>query len=333
MDLLRARWKSLAGDRPVPPLHAGSRPALPALQGAFDPAISQARKQVVEVISNSRTVASGFVVARGQVLTKASELGSNLSVAFGDGRSGGARVAAVDYLRDLALLEIDIGGTPPLVLSAENNDLRRGTLLSVVTPEGFTPTQGMVAVGTMPVPPTPGALPVNVKNSERGVVITEEFIKQVVQLDLQSSFPLRIGDVITHVHGSPTPNLEAWNRLFIEWKPSGERPRIAGEPVTIRYLRDGKELECTFPLAKDLNLHHFGRGSSHRDSGFPKAAVALFDNSRPEHCGSPVIDSNGRVIGVYIAKSEEIENLVLPVDEVKASLELLTRLAAERKKP
>jgi len=42
---------------------------------------------------------------------------------------------------------------------------------------------------------------------------------------------------------------------------------------------------------------------------------------------------NGRVVGVYIAKSEGIEDLVLPVDEVKASLRLLRQMANEKKQP
>jgi serine protease Do len=333
VDLLRQRWKMLAGDRPAPALPAGPRPALPALQRAFDPAVPSVRKWVVEVRSDYRPVASGFVVGPGLVLTKASELGPNLSVAFGDDRAWGARVAAADHRRDLALLEINRGLAPEQFPWAETNDLKRGTLLSVVTPEGYTPTQGIVMLGTMPVPPMEGALPIDVKDSKGGVVITKEFVKLVVPVDLQSSFPLRVGDVITHVNGSPTPNLDAWKRFYAEWTPTAERPRIAGEPVTVRYLRDGKAQENTFPLAKPQNVSQWLRPASRRFTGFPKAVVAQFNTSRPEHAGSPVIDSTGQVVGVYIAKSERIEDLVLPVDEVKASLKLLLKLAKEQKQP
>jgi S1-C subfamily serine protease len=288
---------------------------------------------VIEVYSDYRPVASGLLVGPGLVLTKASELGPNLSVAFGDERVWGARVAAADHRRDLALLEIGRSVTLEQMPWAETKDLKPGTLLSVVTPEGYTPTQGIVALATMPVPPMEGALPVNVKNDKEGVVITQEFVKLVVPVGLQSSFPLRVGDIITHVNGTPIPNLDAWKRFFAEWTPTAERPRIAGEPVTVRYLRDGKTLESTFPLAKTQNVSQFLRASSRRFTGFPKAAVAQFDHSRPEHAGSPVIDSTGQVVGIYIAKSEGIEDLVLPADEVKASLKLLVKLANEKKQP
>src|SRR5262249_33616774 len=146
------------------------------------------------------------------------------------------------------------------------------------------------------------------------------FVKLVVPVGLQSSFPLRVGDVITHVNGVPTPDLDAWKRLHADWTPTAQRPRIAGEPVTVRYLRDGKAMENTFLLPKTQNVSQYLRASSRRFTGFPKAVVAQFDKSRPEHAGSPVIDSTGQVVGVYIAKSEVIEDLVLPADEVKASL-------------
>jgi S1-C subfamily serine protease len=333
VDLLRQRWKMLAGDRPAPALPAGPRPALPALRRAFDPAITSLRKLVVEVYSDYRPIASGLVVGPGLVLTKASELGPNLSVAFGDERAWGARAAATDHGRDLALLKIGRTVTQEQVPWAEANDLKRGTLLSVVTPEGYTPTQGIVVLGTMPVPPIAGALPVNIKNANGGVVITQEFVKLVVPVGLQSSFPLRVGDVITHVNGTPTPNLDAWKRLYAEWTPTAERPRIAGEPVTVRYQRDGKALESTFPLAKTQNVSQYLRASSRRFTGFPRAVIAQLVKSRPEHAGSPVIDCTGQVVGVYIAKSEGIEDLVLPAAEVKASLKLLLKLAKEKKQP
>jgi hypothetical protein len=233
----------------------------------------------------------------------------------------------------VALLEIGRAVTPEQFPWADTNDLKRGTLLSVVTPEGYAPIQGIVVLGTMPVPPIEGTLPVNVKNDKAGVVITQEFVKQVVPVDLQSSFPLRVGDVITHVNGSPTPDLDAWKRVYAEWKPTAERPRIAGEPVTVQYRREGKALESTFPLAKSHNVFQLFRAASHRFSGFPKATVAHFVKSRPEHAGSPVIDSTGQLVGVYIAKSEDIEDLVLPADEVKASLKLLLKRAEEKKQP
>jgi hypothetical protein len=95
-------------------------------------------------------------------------------------------------------------------------------------------------------------------------------------------------------------------------------------------VREGKALESTFPLAKSYNVSQYLRAASRRFSGFPKAAVAQFVKSRPEHAGSPVIDCTGQVVGVYIAKSEDIEDFVLPADEVKASLKLLLKLASAR---
>jgi hypothetical protein len=43
-----------------------------------------------------------------------------------------------------------------------------------------------------------------------------------------------------------------------------------------------------------------------------------------------VIDSTGQVVGVDIAQSEDIGDMVLPADEVKASLKVVLELAKEQ---
>lgn len=139
----------------------------------------------------------------------------------------------------------------------------------------------------------------------------------------RSSFPLRVGDVILDVQGSPTPNMRGWLRRFEDWPATGDPPRIAGEPVTVRYLRNGATEEASFPLALNRNPIHLVRSSSGRATGFSKAVAAQFHQSRPEYCGSPVIDPTGRVVGILIAKLETIEVLVLPVDEVTQALRSL----------
>ena len=43
--------------------------------------------------------------------------------------------------------------------------------------------------------------------------------------------------------------------------------------------------------------------------------------TRPEHCGAPVVDAEGRVAGLLIARAPFIESLILPSIEVKAAIE------------
>jgi S1-C subfamily serine protease len=253
----------------------------------------------------------------------------NLTVVFEDETVAHARLAAVDHSLDLALLEIgtsDVDDTPAPVPYAEPAELGRGRLVAVAPPSGFRPLAGMIAAGPVRVPPVEGSIPVLVDDGEGGVAVARIF-EEFFLPGQQPGFPLRVGDIITHVHGAPTPDLEGWIRRFEDWPPTGDRPRIAGEPVTVRYLRGGVPGEATFPLSLSRNPVHLVRASSHRAGGFPKAFVAQFHRSRPEHCGSPVVDAGGRVVGILIAKSETVEDLVLPVDEVMQSLRRLESVA------
>ena len=45
----------------------------------------------------------------------------------------------------------------------------------------------------------------------------------------------------------------------------------------------------------------------------------------------PVVDAQGRVVGVLIARAPFIESLILPASEVRASLEQLRKEALDRK--
>ena len=49
--------------------------------------------------------------------------------------------------------------------------------------------------------------------------------------------------------------------------------------------------------------------------------------ARPEHCGAPVVDADGRVVGLLIARAPFIESLILPSTEMRAALEVMRKSA------
>ncbi|MHB8955808.1 MAG: trypsin-like peptidase domain-containing protein [Pirellulaceae bacterium] len=332
VNRLRDEWKTLAGDRPALPAQEDARPTFPSLEEAFTPAYRAARGIVVEVRSRERCVAAGVIVGPGQVLTKASELGPDLTVVLEDDRVGIARLAAVDRVRDLALLDIpatDMTDGVPAVPWSESTDLPAGRLVVAVAPAAFRPATGMVAAAAQPIPPMEGGIAVSVQDAEDGVEITRVFT-ELIPLRLQFTYPLHVGDIITHFHGTSTPDMAGWIRAHEQWPVTGERPRVTGEPVTVRYRRDGVAGEVTLPLSASSNIKQLIRPYSLRYTGFPQAAVAQMHVTRPEMCGALVVDGSGRAIGVYIAKSPDVEDLVLPIDEVQASLAKLRDLITEK---
>ena len=73
----------------------------------------------------------------------------------------------------------------------------------------------------------------------------------------------------------------------------------------------------------------FGRRPGCQYSGFPRA-IASDLAARPEHCGAPVVDVDGRVVGLLIACAPFIERLILPSTEVKAAVEVMRKSAAAK---
>jgi S1-C subfamily serine protease len=72
------------------------------------------------------------------------------------------------------------------------------------------------------------------------------------------------------------------------------------------------------------------RPSSYRYTGFAHV-VASDLPTRPEHCGAPVVDANGQVVGILIARAMFIESLVLPADDVTVALARMQKQVAYAK--
>jgi serine protease Do len=327
-DVLVRAWKDLAGERPAPARSSAPRPLVETVAAATTRGVRAVRPSVVEVCCDGRWVGVGAYVGDGFIVTKASELGPKLSVVLGNDVVALARVAASDPARDLVLLKLLVPdfarGIAP-VDWADVKDLPVGTILAAVTPPAFTPPTGVVCVPARTIRPLPGLLPVSVKDAKGGVEITDtfDFLDRWLR---KPPFPLRVGDVITHVAGVPVAN----RNEFLELNGAatlGGHPRVKGEAVTVTCRRKGKAEEVTVHLHSQRSVpNQLIRPYSYRYSGF-SAAMASDLAARPEHCGAPVVDADGRVVGLLIARAPFIESLILPSTEMRAALEVMRKSA------
>jgi S1-C subfamily serine protease len=338
-DALLQVWKDLAGDRAVPRSSA-VRPAVEeTLAAATAQGVRAVQPSVAEIRCDDRNWSGiGAYLGEGFLVTRAGEhvLGRKVTVVLGDNYVTGARVVATDPARDLALLKLnpkDAEGIAPIKW-ADVNDLPAGTILAAVMPPAFTPPSGVVSVPARKINAIHGSLPVEVKDAKGGVEITS--ILQVKNLPHHwlgaPPFPLRQGDVITHVAGVPVPDREAFVKLV---RPAhdkgtsiGRHPLVAGELVTVTYQRQGKKEEVTVHLRPSggIAVNQLFFPTSYRWSGYP-AAIAADLFARPEHCGAPVVDTQGRVVGLLIARVTDVASFILPASEVKASVEAMRKSA------
>jgi S1-C subfamily serine protease len=331
-DILVRAWKVLAGERPALARSSDPRPSVETVAAVTTLGGRAVRPSVVEIRCDDRWAGLGAYVGDGFIVTKASELGPKVSVVLGDDVVALARVAASDPARDLALLRLMVpefaGGMEP-VDWANVKDVPVGTLLAAVVPSAFTPPTGVACVPARTIPPLPGLLPVSVKDAEGGVEVTDtfDFLDRWLR---KPPFPLHVGEVITHVAGVPVADSDEFLKLNGA-ATLGGHPRVKGEAVPVTCRRKGKAVDVTVHLHSQRSVpNQLVRPYSYRYSGFP-AAIASDLAARPEHCGAPVVDAAGRVVGLLIARAPFVESLIVPGTDVKAAVEAMRKSATAQK--
>lgn len=320
--LLRV-WKEFAGDIEAPKSAPGLRPATASASAATAKGVSTLRPSVAEVRVDDRWAGVAAHLGQGLFVTKASELGPRPTLVLADGTVAAAEVAVREPALDLALLKLAQPGLADGVEAIEWADAgpTPGALVAAVTPADFTPPAGVVCVAARPVPPVAGTLPVRVKDAEGGVAVAATFADLTTPWLRPPAFPLQVGDIITGVAGEPTKTRDGFNKLLLgDAKQVGAHPRVAGERVEVAWTRDGKPASAWLHLrpAQSFATQRV-RPYSYRHTGFASAFAADFA-ARPEHCGAPVVDAEGRAVGLLIARAPFVESLALPAAEVRAAV-------------
>ena len=121
------------------------------------------------------------------------------------------------------------------------------------------------------------------------------------------------------------PNRKTFLKMIRTEQTIGTHPRVSGEPIQVTYLRNGKSMKQSVVLEYSTSRSfQLIWPDSLRYSSFP-SAIASDLPIRPEHCGAPVVDNQGRVVGLLIARAPFVESLLLPASEVAASVEKMKR--------
>lgn len=259
---------------------------------------------VVEVLGDEKPRALGTIVSSdGRVLTKASELYGPLSCRLTDGRVLPATVETVSREHDLAVLRIDASRLPAANWSRSER-ISAGTLIAAVVPHE-PPLVGVVSQTARRIAPEPGSLGVGLRPTDHGLEVDDD------EMARKLGVPIRKGEVIVHLEGRRTPDIETYRRLM---QPETGNPIVcAGDPIRVGVSRDEETLELRFPLPATRWISPLFRpeDESRRSSGFASA----FDTDirlTPTLCGGPVIDTAGRVAGIVIACRADGSSYVIP---------------------
>jgi serine protease Do len=312
--------------------------ATPTFLALFRPAVEGPAKSVVRVQVDGKDAALGTVVAQnGYVLTKASEVKpGKVSVKTSDGRDLDARVTATSDAYDLAILEVDGSGLTPISWGS-TSDAPVGNWVAV--PGLGADPVAVGVVSTAPRAPPPPYGPPRVPTEQSGFLGvrmdmegTGAVIDQVTPESAAEKAGIKVQDRIVLVDGQEIANQESLINTLLGYK--------AGEKLKIVVEREGKRMELAVTLGKrpgelipkgkgpnrgDMQ-NAMGSALSERRTGIPK----FFQTDavvKPADCGGPLVDLDGRAVGLVIARAGRTESHAIPAETVKGLVPLL--LAAQ----
>ncbi len=289
--------------------------------GAFRAIAEKARQSTVKVLCDGKDTVLGTVVGPdGWVLTKFSELKGKTTCKLPDGRELEAQVVGVLENYDVALLKVDARGLTPV----EWADSKAAPVGSWVASAGLAADP--VAVGVVSVgvrkgnpkearlardPSKSGYLGITLAAGEGGIKI-----EQVMPGTPAAKAGLKSNDTVLALGGKAFKDVEDFIAAV-----GGHKP---GDEITLKIKRGGEEKEIKAKLDRrppdrgDIQ-NSMGGTLSPRRAGFP---LFLQHDTilKPQDCGGPVVDLDGKVVGVNIARAGRTESYALPAEAVQPLL-------------
>jgi serine protease Do len=289
---------------------------------SFAPIAEQTRYSVVKLDIDGSTVALGAIIdAGGLALTKGSEIREGkLTCWLPGGKEVDAELVGIDEENDVALVKVHADGLKPVEWSSQESFVGQWA----VTPGIETTPQ---AVGIVSVPP-------------RKILHKRALIG--VQLDFKSSAAriaqimaglgaekagLKPGDVILAVNDAPVNKREELTKTLRNFRE--------GQSVRLRVRRDEQEMDAEVRMMspnperfgrgfdRSERMNRLGGGLSGRAEGF---ALAIQHDTvlQPWQCGGPLVNLEGKAIGLNIARAGRVASYALPAELVKQIRDTLT---------
>lgn len=308
--------------------------SLSSFRELFKPAVEKASRSIVRILVDGKEAALGTVVSsEGYILTKASEVkAGRVSVKTRDGRDFEAKLTSTSEVYDLAVLKVE--GTGLTAIEWSSSEVAPvGNWLAIPGVSEIPVAVGVVS--TKPRSPTgpygPQRVP-NEKSGFLGVQILQDIDRATIELVTPDSAAAKAGikpkDIILRVDKNDIVNGDALIQTLAGYK--------AGDVVDIHLERDGKPMDLKATLGKRpadptapkgkgglrFDQNQMGSTLSERRTGFPR----FFQTDavvKPIDCGGPLVDLEGRVVGLTIARAGRTESHAIPAETVKELLPVL----------
>lgn len=285
----------------------------------FPPVIGSVSPSTLRLYSGRNQVAIGTVIdPQGLVLTVASELGKDMTARLPDGSSKPTQVLGIDKDTGLALLKVEAEGLTPANLSLVPVP-EVGSWIASVSPDRNPVAVGVVSVKERKITGSLAFIGIQSRqdsSSGRGVLI------DVVTYESPAyKADIRVGDRIIQVGDKEVNSMLEIQQVLRDYAP--------GDNLDIVVLRGSKEISLTVILAprdqfdQTINSQdRMGSTLSKRRQGF-QLAFQHDSFLQAYDCGSPLVDLDGRVVGINIARAGRVSSLALPLSVVLPAIEKL----------
>jgi len=303
----------------------------------FHDPVARAAKSTVRVMCDGKDTALGVAVtADGFILTKASDLTGKITVKLAGGEEWEAAWVGHHEAHDLAMLKIDAQDLTPIEWS-DSKVAPVGNFVASVGTGSEPVAVGVVSVAARDMPSAKGGgkkggKGFDPKGPSLGVATIDDPKGAKVSQFGKGGFgkgggfggkggnaavnaKIKVDDIIIALDDKQIKNSETLTKELQKHK--------VGDEVTLRVLRGEEELELKLklnppPMKKDQNS--MGSELSKRTSGFP---VILQHDSvvLPTDCGGPLVDLEGRVIGINIARAGRVESHAIPSEAIRPLLQ------------
>lgn len=305
------------------------------IAAAFRDVVASPANSTVQVYCDGYGAALGTIVeSSGYVVTKASELKGKVECQLNSGSDKfAATIVGSDPALDLAVLKIDAKDLPVIAWS-EGDAPAVGSWLATPGLSRYPIAIGVLSVSPRKIVPPPGALGIRLAQVESPAVIDD-----VKAGSAAERAGLEVGDVVLKIDGKEIANSSQLIATVKSHQP--------GDKIELLVKRGDQELTISAVLGSFIQYYHegddraefqnnLGGQLSQRRAGFP---IAIQHDSilKPTECGGPIVDLDGKAIGINIARAGRVESFALPAavvrEAVKKMLETHETSAAAVEKP
>ena len=296
----------------------------------YNPITEAHKNSVVAIRDGGLLLCLGTVMTKdGYILTKASEMDGAIDpeVILPNGRRYPAEELAADRAFDLMLMKVDAKDLQPVDLKMDAVPLGQLALLQDAKGNPLLPTVISVVAHSMESAKK-AFMGIEMAPDENGVRIG-----RVIPGGAADRNGLKEDDIIMSIAGRDVHHPNELAARIGEFNP--------GDKVTLRYMRGDtiKTMDLALtsrfmnenPLLPLYNNPEFmGQFASTHAGGFPRA-IQIDADVYPTKVGGPLLDLDGRTLGIVIARADRYPTFAIPSDSVKTVFEQLKAESANKK--